>query len=477
LGLQAPLIEGSIALADDNIKPLKWIAKPLCSVDPRPTPVWLIKDVLPKGFLTVLKGKPGALKTYVLISWVMCLDTGTPWCGRRVIRDSSLLITPDDPRGAIIRAQAFADYFSFPREDVRSSVFEEPVNLAIKLDVEGAVENILRQGLKPGILGFDTLFHNSVGANLKEADVMLNLLGNMRWMGSQIPSVHTLITTHHPPKTGEGAYGSISLVADVGVIYDCEKLAPDRARLTCERMKHDRAPEAFEIRTETVEVDTRCEESDGEHKVGDVVTVEEMVVAAEGAAGAKINKLRDTMEMALSFYLQNSATNKVWFRKVVELTPLKQGKDGKMKPGLSESTFGRELKKIIQEGHVIGPPDDNSQNFVYSIVAGPFAPWNVVDGQNHRQTPPPLGGGVVDGGLGAPSSAVKPPSNKNDGGSQDRNADSSLADEALALMTETTASEQGVVDEALAGMVETANKSLTDQERYYQEMRELDDLR
>jgi hypothetical protein len=328
------------------------------------------------------------MKTYVLISWLMCLDTGIPWCGRRTQRASSLLITPDDPRGAIIRAQAFADYYDVRREDVRSVIFEEPVNLYVRLEVERAVENILRQGIKPGILAFDTLFHNSASADLKEPDVVLGLFRNMRWMTQEI-GAHTPITTHHPPKDGKGLWGSIMIVGDVGVIHDFEKLAPDSTKLTCERMKLARIPDPMEVRTEFVQVETRCVEDDGEHKVGDLVMVEEMVVVvaeepAEAPKDSSLEKVADILEVAVALYLRNSATHASVIAKTRELTPLKfNKKTGLMQP-ISERTADRALKLSIQRGHLNAPPKDtNSQGWLYSVIGGPAAiqPGKAGDGE------------------------------------------------------------------------------------------------
>jgi hypothetical protein len=423
--------------------PLKWIAKPLCPTEPPPAPVWLIRNVLPKGFLTVLKGLPGALKTYVLISWLMCLDTEIAWCGRKVMRTRSLLITPDDPRGAIIRARAFAEHHGVRLQDVQSRIFEEPVNLTKIADVMQAAENIKRQGLTPGILASDTLFHNSVGANLKEADEVLEILQNFRWLAKEI-GAHTAITTHHPPKTGEGAYGSISLVADVGVIYDCEKLAPDRTRLTCERMKHDRIPDPMEVTTVTVKTETRCEEDDGEHQIGEVVMVDEMVVTSEADAmqqpteedkADKDDKLMKDILLGLG----NSVTYGQWRNTAQSVT----AKDGKK--GWSDATFDRRLAEFkkrhpeLTGGRWQGDP--------YSLGIQPAAARAERVGElaeapstlasNHPQHSPLKGVSVVEGGFAEASSTLNHPQKVVEGrssqGSAEGKGPTSPADELARL--------------------------------------------
>lgn len=114
--------------ADDNT-PLKFIAKPLVPTELMAAPIWLIKGVLPEGFLTLLKGLPGSYKTFLMVSMVCCLATGTPWLGRRVKQSKVLLIAADDPDGPRMRAQAWCKHHGLPFEAVRVALFDQAVNL------------------------------------------------------------------------------------------------------------------------------------------------------------------------------------------------------------------------------------------------------------------------------------------------------------------------------------------------------------
>jgi len=87
-------------------QPIKFVAKRLAPLEKQPAPVWLIKDILPSGFLSLLQGLPGSFKTFEAVSFNLCLANGREWCGRRVKRCRTLYIAADDPDGPKLRAQA-----------------------------------------------------------------------------------------------------------------------------------------------------------------------------------------------------------------------------------------------------------------------------------------------------------------------------------------------------------------------------------
>jgi hypothetical protein len=80
----------------------------------------------------------------------------------------------------------------------------------------------------------------------------------------------------------------------------------------------------------------------------------------------------DVQEMVLAIYLGNAATNSQWFEQLVKVTPPKTDKKtGELKPGVSERTFNRQRKAIVERGHAAVSGTGNGK--IYSIVAGPWA--------------------------------------------------------------------------------------------------------
>jgi hypothetical protein len=73
-------------------------------------------------------------------------------------------------------------------------------------------------------------------------------------------------------------------------------------------------------------------------------------------------------------------------------TPKMDKKTGEMKSGISEKTFDRRLKAVIERGHTVRP--DDLRGGLYSIIAGPWAPSTAQEKEggdlgNHRALPSP----------------------------------------------------------------------------------------
>ena len=84
----------------------------------------------------------------------------------------------------------------------------------------------------------------------------------------------------------------------------------------------------------------------------------------------------DALEKVLVLHLGNQATYAQWRDEMVRVKMDKR--TGEMKSGISEKTFDRRLKVIIERGHTVRP--DDLRGGLYSIIAGPWAPSTVVFG-------------------------------------------------------------------------------------------------
>ena len=102
------------------------------------------------------------------------------------------------------------------------------------------------------------------------------------------------------------------------------------------------------------------------------------------------------MEKVLVLHLGNQATYAQWRDEMVRVKMDKR--TGEMKSGISEKTFDRRLKAVIERGHTVRP--DDLRGGLYSITAGPWAPGGGDPGDRHA---PP-----------SPSVAVIPPSADDD---------------------------------------------------------------
>jgi hypothetical protein len=110
----------------------------------------------------------------------------------------------------------------------------------------------------------------------------------------------------------------------------------------------------------------------------------------------RLTRKVDALERVLVLHLDNRATYAQWRDEMVRVTlPKTNKKTGEMKSGISEKTFDRRLKVVIERGHTVRP--DDLQGGFYSIIAGPWADGiKNNDGGFDRQPPSP-----------PPSTAVK----------------------------------------------------------------------
>jgi len=98
----------------------------------------------------------------------------------------------------------------------------------------------------------------------------------------------------------------------------------------------------------------------------------------------------DALEKVLVLHLGNQATYAQWRDEMVRVTlPKMDKRTGEMKSGISEKTFDRRLKVIIERGHTVRP--DDLRGGLYSIIAGPWAPAVLGGGDlgDHHAPPPP----------------------------------------------------------------------------------------
>jgi hypothetical protein len=323
--------------ADSN-KPAKFVAKPLVPSELLEAPVWLIKGILPAGFLSLLKGLPGSFKTFEAVAMALCIATGLPFFGRRTKRSNVLYIAADDPDGPRMRAQAWAKHYaadlknlSISPNSINAVMFDQAVNLHSDQDIGIAAEDIKRQRLKPDLLVWDTLFHTTLGADLTLPKDVLPIFRRARELMAKIGASSGLMV-HHTPKDGRGTFGSVAIPASVDVIIDSEKTAPNIARFSCERMRRAPPFDPIDITLATVTVRTKPDE-EGIDEV-------DLLVVASGAPSvdkktSKKDKDLEMMEFNLEWILGNKATHKQWLEQTQKFS---KGATLKSKPPTAKST-------------------------------------------------------------------------------------------------------------------------------------------
>jgi hypothetical protein len=205
--------------AKDPNRPLLYVRKRLLATELQPALRYLIKPVLIRGTrpgsrMILLFGPQEGFKSNMAVTLILHFYTGLPFCGMRVPKIESLYINPDNPDGAIKCAQA---WFKFHRERlakigitsdaiIDAVIFERPVNLRVRDELDVAIEDIRRQDMHPGLLAMDTVWHNSGGADLKEPSDAQTVCENMRYFITGV-GAFTGLALHHPTKDGKVMFG------------------------------------------------------------------------------------------------------------------------------------------------------------------------------------------------------------------------------------------------------------------------------
>ena len=344
----------------DSNKPRKFFAKPLAPDELLEAPAWLIKGVLPEGFLSLLKGLPGSFKTFEAVAMALCVATGLPFCGRRTKRSKVLYIAADDPDGPRMRAQAWVKHHAAELKklgispesiNLNAVMFDQAVNLHVEDEVVTAANDIKRQNLEPDLIIWDTLFHTTLGADLTLPKDVLPIFRRARWLMAQT-GARSGFMVHHTPKDGKGTFGSVAIPASVDVIMDSVAKDPDIATLTNERMRRARVFDPIDIKMVSIKLKTLPDDEG-------IDEVDQLVVASGAPAAkqpTKEDEDLDMMEFNLEAILGNRATRTQW---------LKQMQHYSKGEGWSEATFDRRLGTLKKQGRITG---GGGQGEYYSVV-------------------------------------------------------------------------------------------------------------
>ena len=197
-------------------------------------------------------------------------------------------------------------------------MYEKAVNLHKREEVEEAAENIIRQGFKPDVIFFDTLFHSAIGANFSEPEDMVNVVLRARWLIREVGARAGFIA-HHTPKDGKSLFGTNALLASVDVLWlsEVDKGQRHKAILSCERMKGARMFEPLQLSFQSMKLAV-APNSWGTKEVEQLVL--DMAVKAAAKEKTKEDQDLEEMEFNLETMLGNGATNGDWFRQMQKWT-------------------------------------------------------------------------------------------------------------------------------------------------------------
>jgi hypothetical protein len=407
---------------------------------------WAVDGYIPEGMVCIV-GKPSSFKTFGTIDAACCMATGLPCCGQRTGPPQKVIYIASDAGRSIrlrIRAWILAHLDVLKKAgvvlevDVKGrhylpnlKIYPTALNLSNPTELFEVLQDIRDEKISADVICIDTLFSVSVGSSLAKPEEALPILGHLDKLMKAL-GAKTCLIVHHTTKNGKGYFGTIALEAAAACMILFEKSNETTAKVSCDKMQDGDKFKPFEIRLQKVTVKIKPD------RFGRTEREPLAVIPETGAAATqqpvKEDKDLDFMERVLVLHLGNAATNRQWFDEMVKVMPPKKDKaTGELKPGVSETTLLRWLKKIAELGHVTLPADDEltSQGYIYSIVAGPWAiqPGTVASGMggstvtNHLHSIPEGGMEVDGGGFGDHQAPPKHRQTESGGGSSQGRAE------------------------------------------------------
>jgi AAA domain len=378
---------------------------------------WAVDGYIPEEGITCILGKPGSGKTFGMIDAACCMATGLDCWGRRVGPPRKVTCIAAEAATAVkLRIIAWIESHRDALEEAevelvideqgRESLpnlllWPKAVNLHKPSEVYKAIKDIEELGLKADVLCVDTLFASSAGATLTLPEELLPVLEQLQRLMEAL-GVKTCLLVHHTNKKGEEYYGTIAFLATIEAMILFK--VKDKTTLTveCIRIRDGEKFKPFELKLLNVVVKTRPDKF-GRDEQG-------QMAVSPGLAQRPTQKEEDLdfMEWVLAVQLGNRAPYASWRDEVIRLTPQKTDrKTGELKAGISEKTFDRRLKVIVEErGNAVLTTD--GQGGTYSVVRGRWASGEGTVTVN-RQISPHRGERAFDGDSGGrqpPSATV-----------------------------------------------------------------------
>ncbi len=208
-----------------------------------PPPEPLIENVLMRGGLAVLWGKPGSGKTFVALDWGLNVAVGAWWFGREVRQGGVLYLAAEGSGGLNQRVQAWmTDRRVYRVGPEQFSLLPETVNLLDRQWAEAMV--VLTATMAPALVIADTLARSMVGGDentSRDMGVLINVANRV-----QEASGAAVLFVHHDTKEGSTMRGSSALLGAVDTCVEC-RADGQAVMLKCEKQKDARPFEPIRL--------------------------------------------------------------------------------------------------------------------------------------------------------------------------------------------------------------------------------------
>jgi hypothetical protein len=198
-----------------------------------PAPAFLLENFLPVGAFSVLYGPAGGFKTFLALSWALCVATGRSWYGKQARRGPVLYITPEGVGGLLARVRAWQEDCG-ERADPSVVFLPEALNLLDPATVAKGRRTVLAMPEPPVLIVIDTLARSMAGGDENSAKDVGLFIAHVDALGRDVGAARLVV--HHTGKDGLAERGSSALRAAADAMHS---LKPDGAgiKLECSKAK------------------------------------------------------------------------------------------------------------------------------------------------------------------------------------------------------------------------------------------------
>lgn len=213
-----------------------------------PKPTWTVDDILSKPSVAMLYGPPGIYKTFVALSWGLCVATDTPWEGASLYRVDAgpvIYVAAEGAYGLTPRIDAWESWYQSTAKNVRWC--PGPINLMSATQVDAFIQ--VARDDQPALVVFDTLARCMTGGDENSAKDVGIAVENLGHISRQLDA--TALVVHHSRKDGSGYRGSSAMEGAVDTNIEMSR-SGTTVTLMCHKQKNA-APfvsielEAFEV--------------------------------------------------------------------------------------------------------------------------------------------------------------------------------------------------------------------------------------
>jgi hypothetical protein len=125
----------------------------------------ILGDILYEDSLAFLYGRSGWWKSFLVLSWALCVAAGVDWLGKTAITGDVIYVCAEGARGVGKRITAWKHHHGMAGQSVRLHVLGVPVHLLHQGETDRLVRSIKAKSSKPVLVVIDTLARAMAGGN------------------------------------------------------------------------------------------------------------------------------------------------------------------------------------------------------------------------------------------------------------------------------------------------------------------------